>query len=106
MKKVEAIVRPEKVEDVKAALDEGGYFAMTISKVHGRGAQRGISLQYRGKKVNVDLIPKVKIEMVVEDEDVETITSIIRRTAATGEAGDGKIFVIPVDLSVNVRNKQ
>ena len=79
---------------------------MTISNVHGRGAQRGISLQYRGKKVNVDLIPKVKIEMVVEDEDVETITSIIRRTAATGEAGDGKIFVIPVDLSVNVRNKQ
>ncbi|WFN34830.1 P-II family nitrogen regulator [Methanogenium sp. S4BF] len=106
MKKVEAIVRPEKVEDVKAALDEGGYFAMTITKVHGRGAQRGISLQYRGKKVNVDLIPKTKIEMVVEDDEVEEITKIIRRVAVTGEAGDGKIFVIPVDTSISVRDKE
>lgn len=105
MKKVEAIIRPEKVEDVKAALDEGGYFAMTITKVHGRGAQRGISLQYRGKKVNVDLIPKTKIEMVVEDEEVEAITTIIRREAVTGEAGDGKIFVLPVDSSISVRDK-
>ena len=105
MKKIEAIIRPEKVEDVKAALDEGGFFAMTITNVHGRGAQRGISLQFRGRKVNVDLIPKVKIEMVVEDDVVEEITSIIRKVAVTGEAGDGKIFIIPVDMSTNVRDK-
>ncbi|KAF1078884.1 P-II family nitrogen regulator [Methanogenium sp. MK-MG] len=105
MKKVEAIIRPEKVEDVKAALDEGGFFAMTVTNVHGRGVQRGISLQFRGRKINVDLIPKVKIEMVVEDEEVAEIISIIQRVAVTGEAGDGKIFVIPVDMSVRVREK-
>ena len=105
MKKVEAIVRPEKVEDVKAALDEGGFFAMTVTNVHGRGVQRGISLQFRGRKVNVDLIPKVKIEMVVEDENVAAIVSIVKRVAVTGEAGDGRIFVIPVDEAIKVREE-
>jgi nitrogen regulatory protein P-II 1 len=105
MKKIEAIIRPEKVEDVKAALDEGGYFAMTLTNVHGRGAQRGISLQFRGRKINVDLIPKVKIEMVVEDEEVAAIISLIRRVAVTGEAGDGKIFIIPVEEAISVRDK-
>lgn len=105
MKKIEAIIRPEKLEDVKAALDENGYFAMTVTNVHGRGAQRGISLQFRGRKVNVDLIPKVKIEMIVEDEEVADITSVIKKVAATGEAGDGKIFIIPMDMSIPVREK-
>ena len=105
MKKIEAIIRPEKVEDVKAALDEGGYFAMTLTNVHGRGAQRGISLQFRGRKINVDLIPKVKIEMVVEDDEVAAIISLIRRVAVTGEAGDGKIFIIPVEEAISVRDK-
>jgi len=105
MKTVEAIVRPEKVEDVKAALDEGGFFAMTVTNVHGRGVQRGIFLQFRGRKVNVDLIPKVKIEMVVEDDEVETIISIIKRVAVTGEAGDGRIFVIPVESAIKVREE-
>jgi len=105
MKKIEAIIRPEKVEDVKAALDEGGYFAMTLTNVHGRGAQRGISLQFRGRKINVDLIPKVKIEMVVEDDVVAAIISLIRRVAVTGEAGDGKIFISPVEEAISVRDK-
>lgn len=105
MKKVEAIVRPEKVEDVKAALDEGGFFAMTVTHVHGRGVQRGISLQYRGRKINVDLIPKVKIEMVVEDDDVAAVIAIVKRVAVTGEAGDGRIFVIPVESAVRVREE-
>ncbi|WAI00807.1 P-II family nitrogen regulator [Methanogenium organophilum] len=105
MKKIEAIIRPEKLEDVKAALDEGGHFAMTVTNVHGRGAQRGISLQFRGRKVNVDLIPKVKVEMVVEDDEVAEITQIIRRVAVTGEAGDGKIFIIPIEMSIPVRDK-
>ena len=105
MKKIEAIIRPEKVEDVKAALDEGGYFAMTLTNVHGRGAQRGISLQFRGRKINVDLIPKVKIEMVVEDDVVAAIISLIRKVAVTGEAGDGKIFISPVEEAISVRDK-
>ncbi len=80
---------------------------MTVTNVHGRGVQRGISLQFRGgRKVNVDLIPKVKIEMIVEDEDVETIIAIIKRVAVTGEAGgDGRIFVIPVEQAIKVREE-
>ena len=103
MKKIEAIIRPEKLEDVKTALDEAGFFAMTVTDVRGRGAQRGISLQFRGKKVNVDLIPKMKLELVIEDESVEIIVPIIQTAAFTGEAGDGKIFVIPVDGMYAVR---
>jgi len=103
MKKVEAIIRPEKLEDAKTALDEAGFYAMTVTEVRGRGAQRGISLQFRGKKVNVDLIPKVKLEMVVEDESAEKIVTIVQKAAYTGEPGDGMIFVIPVDGVCRVR---
>jgi nitrogen regulatory protein P-II 1 len=103
MKKVEAIIRPEKLEDAKAALDEAGFYAMTVTEVRGRGAQRGISLQFRGKKVNVDLIPKVKLELVVEDESTGKIVAILQKAAYTGEAGDGKIFIIPVEGAYQVR---
>jgi nitrogen regulatory protein P-II 1 len=103
MKKVEAIIRPEKLEDAKAALDEAGFFAMTVTEVRGRGAQRGISLQFRGKKVNVDLIPKVKLELVVEDESTGKIVTILQKAAYTGEAGDGKIFIIPIEGVYQVR---
>ena len=103
MKKVEAIIRPEKLEDAKAAVDEAGFYAMTVTEVRGRGAQRGISLQFRGKKVNVDLIPKVKLEMVVDDESAEKIVKILQKAAFTGEPGDGKIFVIPVEGVYQVR---
>ncbi len=103
MKKVEAIIRPEKLEDAKTALDEAGFYAMTVTEVRGRGAQRGISLQFRGKKVNVDLIPKVKLELVVEDESAGKIVTILQKAAYTGEAGDGKIFIIPVEGVYQVR---
>ena len=103
MKKVEAIIRPEKLEDAKAAVDEAGFYAMTVTEVRGRGAQRGISLQFRGKKVNVDLIPKVKLEMVVDDESADKIVKILQKAAFTGEPGDGKIFVIPVEGVYQVR---
>ena len=103
MKKVEAIIRPEKLEDAKTALDEAGFYAMTVTEVRGRGAQKGISLQFRGKKVNVDLIPKVKLEMVVEDESAEKIVTIVQKAAYTGEPGDGMIFIIPVDGVCRVR---
>ncbi len=103
MKKVEAIIRPEKLEDVKKALEEKGIVAMTITEVRGRGEQKGIKLQFRGRTMDVDLLPKVKIEIVVEDSRVDTVIKTIADSARTGRFGDGKIFVIPVEKSVRVR---
>jgi nitrogen regulatory protein P-II 1 len=103
MKMVQAIIRPEKLEAVKKALEEKGFIAMTLIDVRGRGEQKGITLEYRGKKVEVDSIPKVKLEMVVKDEDVDIIISAIRASARTGKVGDGKIFILPVDKMCKVR---
>jgi nitrogen regulatory protein P-II 1 len=103
MKMVQAIIRPEKMELVKKALADKGFIAMTIIDVKGRGEQKGITLEFRGRKVEVDTIPKVKIEMVVKDEEVDTIISTIRESARTGKVGDGKIFVIPVERMCKVR---
>ncbi len=103
MKKVEAIIRPEKLEDVKKALENKGIVAMTITEVRGRGEQKGIKLQFRGRTMDVDLLPKVKIEIVVEDSKVDTVINTIANSARTGKYGDGKIFVIPVEKSVRVR---
>ena len=103
MKKIEAIIREEKLEPVKKALEEIGYFGMTISEVSGRGRQGGISLQWRVGEYRVDLLPKLKVEVVVTDEDVTPALSAITRSAKTGEIGDGKIFIIPVDDAVRIR---
>mgnify|MGYP000957621082 FL=1 len=103
MKKINAIIRPEMLNDVKAALAEQGYFAMTVYEVKDRGSQKGICLQYRGKKIEVDMIPKMEIDMVVKDEDVRPIIDIIRRSARTGKFGDGRIFVSPVELVAAIR---
>jgi len=104
VKKVEAIIRPERFEQVKKALEEAGYTAMTVYEVRGRGEQRGIELQYRGATIRVDLIPKVKIEIVLEsDEDVERVVRIIAENARTGRPGDGRIFIIPVERSIRIR---
>lgn len=104
MKTVKAVIRPEKLDDVKAALEENGYFAMTVTQVKGRGAQKGICLQYRGTQIKVDMIPKTQIEMVVGDEDVRPIINIIKKSARTGKFGDGKIFVSPVNIVAAIRN--
>jgi len=104
MKTVKAVIRPEKLDDVKAALEENGYFAMTVTQVKGRGAQKGICLQYRGTQIKVDMIPKTQLEMVVGDEDVRPIINIIKKSARTGKFGDGKIFVSPVDIVAAIRN--
>jgi nitrogen regulatory protein P-II 1 len=104
MKKIEAIIRPEKLEAVKAALAEIGVFGMTITEVSGRGRQRGITLQWRAGEYRVEFLPKVKIETVVLDEDVGKTLNAIVRKARTGERGDGKIFVFPIDNAVRVRN--
>jgi len=105
MKMVQAIIRPEKIEIVKKALADKGFVAMTIIEVKGRGEQKGITLEYRGRKVEVDTIPKIKIELVVDDKDVETIIATVRESARTGRVGDGKIFVLPVEKMCKVRTE-
>ena len=104
MKKIEAILRPEKLNDVKQALDDLGIHGMNFTQVTGRGAQRGIIHQGRGgEAVTVDLLPKVKLEVVVTDLAVERVIEAIIQAARTGNIGDGKIFVIPVETAVRVR---
>ncbi len=104
MKKVEAIIRPEKLLDVKQALEELGFHGMNITQVTGRGAQRGVVHQGRGgETVTVDMLPKIKIEVVVSDMAVERVVEAIIRSARTGNIGDGKIFVIPVEEAIRVR---
>ncbi|MEM2942222.1 MAG: P-II family nitrogen regulator [Candidatus Bathyarchaeia archaeon] len=103
MIKVEAIIRREKLDDVKAALSERGFLGMTAWEVRGRGRQKGYLLNFRGRTINVDLLPKTKIELVVEDDDAEKVIEIIRKNALTGEIGDGKIFLCPVTDVVRVR---
>jgi nitrogen regulatory protein P-II 1 len=103
MKKIEAIIREESLEAVKEALEEKSYFGMTVSEVSGRGKQKGIPLQWRVGEYRVDLLPKLKIELVVLDEDVPIAIDAIIRNARTGEIGDGKIFVLPVENVVRVR---
>ena len=103
MKKIEAIIREERLEAVKKALEVNSYFGMTVSEVSGRGRQKGIPLQWRVGEYRVDLLPKLKIELVVLDEDVPVAVDAIVRNARTGEIGDGKIFVLPVESVVRVR---
>ena len=106
MKMVCAVIRPEMFGSVKAALEADGVYGMTVTEVMGRGAQRGIALKFRGKVMPVELIPKVKIEMVVGDADVEKVIGIIRANGRTGKPGDGRIFVLSVESICRVRTDQ
>ncbi|HMK45549.1 MAG TPA: P-II family nitrogen regulator [Methanocella sp.] len=106
MKMIQAVIRPEKLDNVKKALSEKGFNAMSIIEVRGRGEQKGITLEYRGKKIEVDTLPKIKIEIVVDDKDVEPIIEIIRVAGRTGKFGDGKIFVMPVEMMAKVRTDE
>jgi nitrogen regulatory protein P-II 1 len=103
MKMIKAIIRPERIDFVKKAMEDSGFYAITISEVMGRGDQKGISLQYRGGVMAIDLLPKVKIEAVVKDSDADIVVEIIEKSARTGKIGDGKIFVIPIERSIRVR---
>ena len=103
MKKIEAIIREERFKAVKEALEDNSYFGMTVSEVSGRGRQKGIPLQSRVGEYRVDLLPKLKIELVVLDEDAPVAVNAIVRNARTGETGDGKIFVLPVEGVFRVR---
>jgi nitrogen regulatory protein P-II 1 len=106
MKMVQAVIRPEKMSHIKKALEEQGFIAMSITEMTGRGEQKGIKLQYRGNTMEVDTLPKVKLEMVVKDQDVDPIVSIIRSAGRTGKMGDGKIFVLPVEMMCKVRTDE
>jgi len=103
MKKIEAIIKPFKLDDVKEALNEVGIQGMTISEVKGYGRQKGHKEIYRGAEYVVDFIPKIKIEIVLESERVDEVVDKIRDAANTGKIGDGKIFVLPVEQAVRVR---
>ncbi len=103
MKKIEAIIRPERLEQIKKALEEKGFIAMTVMAVLGRGEQKGIKLQYRGGTMEVDLLPKLKLELFVSDEDVDPAMKTICEAGRTGKFGDGRIFVSQVEKSGKVR---
>ncbi len=103
MKKIEAIIKPFKLDDVKDALNEAGIKGMTVSEVKGHGRQKGHKEIYRGAEYVVDFIPKIKIEIIVEADMVDKIVETIRNAANTGKIGDGKIFVLPVDDVIRVR---
>ena len=103
MKKIEAIVKPFKLDDVKEALNDIGVQGMTISEVKGYGRQKGHKEIYRGAEYVVDFIPKIKLEIVVPDEMVDQVVDTIQKSANTGKLGDGKIFVVTVDQAIRVR---
>lgn len=103
MKKIEAVIKPFKLEDVKDALAEMGITGMTVSEVKGYGRQKGHSELYRGAEYVVDFLPKVKMEMVVDDDQVDAVVDTVVEAARTGKIGDGKIFVSEIDKIVRIR---
>lgn len=103
MVKIEAVLRPEKLDDVKSALDEIGISGITVMEVRGAGQQRGYVHRYRGAEYRVNLLEKVKIEVIVTDTQVEPAVEAIVSAGRTGEVGDGKIFLIPIGDAVRVR---
>jgi len=103
MKKIEAIIRHFKLEDVKNALSEHGVHGMTITEVRGFGRQKGHTEMYRGTEYSVDFVPKIKVEVVVADKDLQSVLDTIMRSAQTGQVGDGKIFVYDLADVVRIR---
>lgn len=103
MKKIEAIIREERLDAVKKELEKEGLYGMTVSQVSGRGRQKGITLQWRAGEYRVDLLPKLKLEIVCHDGDYLLAVDAIRRAAKTGRIGDGKIFVLPVESATRIR---
>lgn len=106
MKKIEAIIKPFKLEEVKDALAEVGVEGMTVSEVKGFGRQKGHTEIYRGSEYTVDFLPKIKIEVVLGDEQITTAVAAIVKAAKTGKIGDGKVFVLPVEEAVRIRTEE
>ncbi len=105
MKKIEAIIRPFKLEEIKEALVEEGIRGLTISEVRGYGRQKGHTETYRGSEYRIEFVPKIKIEVVIEDSKVEKIVDAILKTGKTGQVGDGKIFIYNVEDAVRITNR-
>ena len=103
MKKIEAIIRPFKLEDVKVALVNAGIVGMTVSEVRGFGRQKGQVERYRGSEFTVEFLQKLKLEIVVDDDKVDTVVSAVQDAARTGEIGDGKIFISTIDSVIRIR---
>jgi nitrogen regulatory protein PII len=106
MKKIEAIIKPFKLEEVKDALGEVGIDGMTVSEVKGFGRQKGHTEIYRGSEYTVDFLPKIKIEVVLADSQVESAVSAILKAAKTGKIGDGKVFIFPIQEAIRIRTEE
>ncbi|HWL51378.1 MAG TPA: P-II family nitrogen regulator [Chthoniobacteraceae bacterium] len=106
MKKIEAIIKPFKMEDVKEALAEIGIEGMTVTEVKGFGRQKGHTEIYRGSEYTVDFLPKVKFEIVISEDRVEKAVDVIVQAAKTGKIGDGKVFVLPIEEAIRIRTEE
>ena len=103
MKLVKCIIRPNKVEEVREALSQVNVSGMTVSEVRGHGRQKGHKVIYRGREYSVTLLPKMMIDLVLPDDQVDEVLKVVIETARTGEIGDGRIFVLPVEQGYNIR---
>lgn len=103
MKKIEAVIRPDSVDEVLEALDGAGYPGIMVTEIEGHGRQKGLKQQWRGQEYKVDLLPKVKLEVVVTDKEADEIVKTISKVAKTGQIGDGKIFISDVAEAVRIR---
>lgn len=106
MKKIEAIIRPFKLDEVKEALVEEGIRGLTITEIRGYGRQKGHTETYRGSEYRIEFIPKIKIEVIVDSDKVDTVVDAILRTAKTGEVGDGKIFIYNIEEAIRIRTEE
>ena len=103
MKQIQAIIRSEKLSEIRRALIEANILGITVYDVRGKGNQKGLELQFRGRRYNIDLLPKTKIELMVDDKDIEKVVNILRKTAYTGNVGDGKIMILPLEDVIRIR---
>ena len=106
MKKIEAIIKPFKLDEVKEALSEININGMTITEVKGYGRQKGHTELYRGAEYNIDFLPKIKVEIVIEDKNTQSVIEIIKKTANTGKIGDGKIFIYNIEKAIRIRTNE
>ena len=106
MKKIEAIIRPEKIDDVCNALERAGYPGIMITEIEGHGKQKGIKQQWRGEEFQLNFLPKMKMEIVVNDNEAENIIQSIIESASTGGVGDGKIFISNIDEAIRIRTRE
>ena len=106
MKKIEAIIKPFKLDEVKEALSEININGMTVSEVKGYGRQKGHTELYRGAEYNIDFLPKIKVEIVIEDKNLSSVIEIIKKTANTGKIGDGKIFIYNIEKAIRIRTNE